>query len=441
MKIPQRPPTVNLGVFEGRAEDLVTALGRVDPLTDVYLSWEEMRWRRPPEGLTREQWWLVSAMRRRAGSRSLPLLQVDGSAFAYTLTDEALRLIEKIRARAGGAIAMDEPVTNAATRNRYLVNSLIEESITSSQLEGATTTARVAKEMLREGRRPRNRSELMIWNNYQAMEFVRGHRDDAITPELVCELHRLVTAGTLDDPDAAGRPQGVEEERVVVATSDEVVVHEPPRAEELVDRLGDLCRFASGADDDVWVSPVVRAVFVHFMVGHDHYFADGNGRLARALFYWVMLREGLWLTEFVTISTVIKGAPVKYAHAYLNSEYEGDATFFLLHHLRVIDRAFDQLESYLARKMAETREIREQLWRRRDLNHRQIELLQRAAADGATEFTVASHRRSHRVSDMTARGDLESLERRGFLRRTKRGRTFVWRASPGLADLLHPAGE
>lgn len=445
MKIPARPPALSLDVFEDRVETLVAALGQVDPLTGSYRSWEEMRWRPPPEGLTREQWWFATTMRRRGSSRALPLAQLDGSPFAYNLTDEVLRLIEKIRARAGGAIAMDEPVVDEATRDRYLVNSLMEESITSSQLEGATTTSRVAKEMLRTGRSPRTRSELMIWNNYQAMEFVRAHRDEEITPELVCELHRIVTDGTLAAPEDAGRPQREGDHRVVVATSDEVVVHTPPPARELVSRLAALSAFASGSkdpgskDSGPWVSPVTRAVLVHFMAGHDHYFADGNGRLARALFYWVMLREGLWLTEFVTISTIIKGAPVRYAHAYLNSEYEGDATFFLLYHLRVIDRAFDQLEEYLARKMAETRGIREQLWGRRDLNHRQIELLQRAVADGDVEFTVASHRRSHRVSDMTARGDLESLERQGLLERGKRGRTFVWRPVRRLAEVLSRA--
>lgn len=437
MKIPVRPPAVDLSVFDGGVNALMSAFAQVDPLTDPYRSWEEMRWRRPPGDLTREQWWQVTSMSRRGASRELPLRQIDGTAFRYTLTDEALRLIEKIRSRAGGAIAMDEPVVDEASRDRYLVNSLIEESITSSQLEGATTTGRVAREMLRTGRSPRDRSELMIWNNYQAMEFVREHREETITPELVVELHALVTAGTLDNPDDAGRLQRPGDDRVVVTTPENDVVHVPPPARELAGRLVELCAFASGtADDAVWISPVARAVFVHFMVGHDHSFADGNGRLARALFYWVMLREGMWLTEFVTISTIIKAAPVKYAHAYLNSEYEGDATFFLLYHLRVVDQAFDALELYLARKMSEARDVRHRLRERRDLNHRQIAVLERAIADSGAEFTAASHRRSHRVSDMTARGDLEALEAQGFLARTKRGRTFVWYPVPGLPGRL-----
>ena len=58
---------------------------------------------------------------------------------------------------------MDEVVTSdRLAGQRYLVNSLMEEAIRSSQLEGATTTRRVAKELLRSGREPKDRGERMI---------------------------------------------------------------------------------------------------------------------------------------------------------------------------------------------------------------------------------------------------------------------------------------
>ena len=69
---------------------------------------------------------------------------------------------------------MDEVVTSERQAGqRFLVNSLMEEAIRSSQLEGATTSRRVAKEMLRTGREPRDRSERMIANNYRALQFMR----------------------------------------------------------------------------------------------------------------------------------------------------------------------------------------------------------------------------------------------------------------------------
>lgn len=71
--------------------------------------------------------------------------------------------------------------------------------------EGASTYRRVAKDMLQSGRKPVTNSERMILNNFLAMKHIRQIRDQKLTPELVFELHRIVTDGTLDDPDDAGR--------------------------------------------------------------------------------------------------------------------------------------------------------------------------------------------------------------------------------------------
>lgn len=47
----------------------------------------------------------------------------------------------------------------------------------------------------------------MIFNNYRGMAFIREEMGARLTPELVFELHRILTEGTLDDPTAAGRLQ------------------------------------------------------------------------------------------------------------------------------------------------------------------------------------------------------------------------------------------
>ena len=80
------------------------------------------------------------------------------------------------------------------------MRSLIEESITSSQLEGASTTREIAKEMIREGRQPRDRGERMIFNNYQTMMSILEFKNQAMTRDLLFGIHRLVTDGTLGNP-------------------------------------------------------------------------------------------------------------------------------------------------------------------------------------------------------------------------------------------------
>lgn len=110
----------------------------------------------------------------------------------------------------------------------------MEEAIRSSQLEGATTSRAVAKEMLRSGREPQDRSERMVANNYRALQFMREEIGESLSSQSILELHRIVTEGTLDDPATAGRLQRPGEPRVAVFDRDGGRrVHAPPPAEQL----------------------------------------------------------------------------------------------------------------------------------------------------------------------------------------------------------------
>lgn len=406
-----------------------------------YLPWDQVRYKTPPDGLTPEEWWLGIRMGRTSLQRELPLDTKDHIPFTYALPDEVLKLLDEITRRASGQIAVSELVTNPATRDRYIVNSLIEEAITSSQLEGASTTRPVAKEMLRTGRPPKDKSERMILNNYQAMQRISEVRDQELTPELVCEIHRIVTDETLEDPVSAGRIQSNPDpaDRVAVYGQNEQLIHTPPPVEELPERLQSLCKFANArSEDQTWVPPVLRAITVHFMFGYDHYFEDGNGRTARALFYWCMLRNGYWLSEFLTISSILKKAPSQYIRSYVFTEQdEGDLTYFHLYHLGVILRAIDELDAYLARKIADLRATKSRLNAiSGEFNHRQLALLESALKNPAQSFTVASHSSSHNVSGEAARQDLQDLERRGLLLKERVSRRFVWHPTPGLDDRI-----
>ena len=180
------------------------------------------------------------------------------------------------------------------------MSQLIDEAITSSQMEGASTTRKVARDMIRSGRQPRDRSERMILNNFRAMQRIGEVRQEKLTIDLVCEIHRIVTEGTLDNPSAAGRFQRSEDDRVSIWDGNEVL-HSPPPAELLPARIQRLCDFANGETGSGYLPPVLRALTLHFMVGYEHPFEDGNGRTARALFYWSMLNQGYWLTEYLLL--------------------------------------------------------------------------------------------------------------------------------------------
>jgi Fic family protein len=409
-----------------------------------YMAWDQLRWRPAPDGMTPEEWWLITKVARNGMKRTLPLTDSKGRAFSYALPDEVLRRLESVDKHTSGRIGVPEPVTHdAPDRTRYVINSLIEEAITSSQLEGAETSHGVAKDMLRTGRQPRNRDERMISNNYRAMQRVGEIRHLPLTPALICDIHRIVTAGTLDDPTAEGRLQLPGEDRVVVEDlQGGSILHQPPPAEELPDRLQRLCDFANQASDMVsYVPPVVRAIAVHFMLAYDHPFLDGNGRTARVLFYWSMLNQDYWLAELLPISRLIKKAPSQYARSFLHTEQdEGDLTYFVIYQLQIIQRAISDLQKYLAQKVAETRRLRESLAAlSQNYNHRQLALLQQAIKNPHARYTVASHAGSHNVVAQTARMDLQELERQGLLIKVALKRGHAWSPAEDLTDLLEPA--
>lgn len=409
-----------------------------------YLHWDELRHRSPPEGMNHEAWWVALRMARQGQFTQLPFIDTSGRPMVFAMPEPVLRQLHHIDQDAAGQISLPDEVVGADDRNRYLVSSLIEESITSSQLEGASTTRVVAEAMLRERRAPADYSERMIFNNYHAMEWIRSIKGQLLTPELVLELHRMVTRDTLDDPADAGRLRQHDNIRVV-DDRDGTVLHEPPSFISLPERLERLCAFANGgADDQPFVHPVVRAILLHFMIGYDHPFADGNGRTARALFYWSMARQGYWLVEYLSISSVIKRAPTQYRMAYLHTETDGnDTTYFLIHQLDVIRKAIVALHDYLARKSAEQRDTARLLHSSRALrgllNRRQIDLLTHALKHPGFDYAIDAHQHSHNVAYATARSDLLGLAELGLLEQTKRGRAFVFIAPDDLRQRIEQA--
>lgn len=442
MKTPLAPPKLdapdNLGKWLERA--FTAGIGPwIAASHSEYRAWETFRFQTPPEGFTAEEWWHVVRMSRRASARRIPrLIDKAGTPFTFNLPDVVLETCEAISREASGQIQVSELVTDPDTRDRYVVNSLIEEAITSSQLEGAATSRRDAKEMIREGRAPRDHSERMILNNYQAMQRIRDLSRHPLTPDMVLELHRIVTDGTLENPEYAGRLQDDDRLRVSVWGDGNQLLHRPPPVAELPQRLAALCSFANGEDDAPYMPKVLRAITIHFMMGYDHYFEDGNGRTARALFYWSMLREGYWLTEYLSISRILRKAPSQYAQSFLMTEDdEGDLTHFFAYHLGVIRRAIKELHGYLAAKAMEIREVQSRLkGLPGEFNHRQLALLEHAARNSAAHYTAKSHGGSHRVTIETARQDLSALEARGLLERFKIGKQFAWRPVPDLAERI-----
>jgi len=436
MRMPKTPPALDSIWARMREEqELIPKIfgQRFAPsVRGKYLHWDKLLYYEPPEGLSHEEWWFALKIQRQNLFKQAPLNDKAAKPFQYLEADPMPEIVHEIDQGAGGLMQMPEQITNPNTKDQYYVSSLIQEAITSSQLEGAVTTRKVAKEMIRTGRAPRDKSEQMILNNFKTMQRIGKIKNQPLSKELVFEIHRLVTDRTLIDESQTGRFRN-NDEQIYVGDMYNEVFDTPPLAEQLDRRMTAMCDFGNGTTPKGFVHPVIRSIILHFWLAYDHPFVDGNGRTARALFYWSMLRHDFWLFEFISISQIILKAPAKYGRAFLYTETDdNDLTYFIIYHLEVIRRAIKELHEYIKRKTHRLQTIERELRGTAMLNYRQRGLISHALRHPHQHYTIKPHQISNNVVYQTSRLDLLDLEKRGLLTCNKVGR--MWYFTP-VADL------
>lgn len=392
----------------------------VDKCNAEYDHWSKIKYVASANGIESRKLWVAILADRLIHRQDVwPTYNIH-----FALSNRMQKLCHEFDMNFGGSWGNDALIQNTH-RERYLVSSLMEEAISSSQMEGAATTRKVAKEMLRKKLTPRDRSQQMIHNNYQTIQFIVENKHRDLTPELLMQVHSLMTERTLDNSDDAGRMR--QNDNVVVVnelTGD--VVHTPPTHTELDRFIADLCEFFNSTDDAVFIHPIIRAIIVHFMLAYAHPFVDGNGRTARALFYWYMLKRGYWLTEYLSISRIIYRVKASYEKSFLFSESESnDIGYFIAFNLRVLDLAFKELQSYINRKNQE-RDAAQQYLRLGGLNVRQAEIVKIFVDNPKAMITVKDMQVRFNISPTTAKTDISGLINIGLiteiqLNRVKRG--------------------
>lgn len=397
-----------------------------------YLYWDRFKQLKLPNNIIPNLAWLALKVIRKSATKEIPLSWFKDISFSYWLPDIAHELLHFIDQNASGNILVDVPHVQRKEKKQYLMNSIVEEAIASSIIEGAVTTRKKAKEMLKKGRKPRDRAEQMIFNNYLTISRIKDLINEPLSPNLLEKLQESITKDTLENHGYEGRFRDIGDDPIEVADISGQVLHEPPPASEIPELIDQLCKFVNN-EEGAFVHPVLKGIILHFWLAYIHPFMDGNGRTSRALFYWYLLKKEYWLVEYLSISKIILRAPAQYYRAFLYSEIdEGDMTYFIRFHLRAINLAVKNLRNYLARKQEEAINTSRKLVRHPDLNYRQKALLSQALSHPEASFTLLSHRQAHRVVYETARNDLIGLVEKGFLEKLKKGRGFTFVPVEGL---------
>lgn len=407
----ENPPKVDLHEL---LESLATPLNEdiasvVDRINEEYEYWDTIKYKRCPKGCSAKNLWThVKASRTKSAIRVWPKYNI-----VLGLTNHMQRMCHEFDMNFGGAYGTSSIIPNDS-KEHYLVSSLMEEAIFSSQMEGASTTREAAKEMLRKRMTPKDKSQQMIANNYQTIQFVVQHQDTPLTVELLQHIHHLMTENTLENPEDAGRFR-TNDEVVVENGITHEIVHRPPSHTEIPSFVNDLCTFFNEKQSQVFIHPIIRGIIIHFMIAYMHPFVDGNGRTARALFYWYMLKQKYWLMEYLSVSKVIAKSKKSYEKSFLYTEADNnDMGYFVAYNLRMLALSFKQLQDYLKRKQEE-RKAANAFLQLGDLNARQAQIIKMFVDNPKEVITVKDIQSKFLISATTAKGDIMGLLARGLI--------------------------
>lgn len=378
-----------------------------------YLYWDKVKYL-APKGVRPEDLWAAVKIIRNSNMKRVQLKDL---TFSFMITEEMQKTLHEFDMNLGGNLGTLNIVPEK-DHTFYLVSSIMEEAIASSQMEGATTTRKVAKDMLRKGRKPSNKSQQMIFNNYQTIDYIINNKDKDFTLENLLEVHKRISSQTMNDVEDEGAFRKSDDIYVMNEITGEVA-HIPPSHRELNSLLKNMCDFANNETQEGFIHPIIKSIILHFMLAYIHPFSDGNGRTARSLVYWYLIKQGYWLMQYLSISRIIYKSKPAYEKSFLYTESDDlDLTYFIQYNLKAMNDAFKELKMYLQRKIndAESMHI---LYNVKDVNERQAKILKILKDLPMSVFTATEISTRFGVDIKTARKDLQCLVDLGFMETRK----------------------
>lgn len=370
-------------------------------IDDEYMYWDRVRYM-VPKGIEPDVFWHAIKLKRNMNRMDISFGTL---RFHFTVTGKMQQMLHEFDLNFGGSLGSNSVIPEK-DHKIYLTSSIMEEAIASSQMEGASTTRRVAKDMLRKQMKPANKSQQMIANNYATIQYLVEHKDDDFGMEQLLNIHHLIANRTLDNPSNEGTLRK-DNNILVMDNINGEIVHTPPDADILENLITALCDFANNRTDEPFIHPIIKGIIIHFMLAYFHPFADGNGRTARSLVYWYMLKNGYWLTEYLSISRVIYRSKTKYEKAYLYAEADGlDLSYFIMYNLTVMKQSYTNLKDYLHRKAQERQSLQ---ITGNGINERQAQIIQMFRDKPGIVVTAKELTSLFAVSGKTLRTDLQHL--------------------------------
>jgi Fic family protein len=219
---------------------------------------------------------------------------------------------------------------------------------------------------------------------------------------IVCEMHKALMSGVRGERKTPGDFRRMQ---VQIGSSARYVPPPPPEVPILI---GDLEAYINSEDDRF--DPLVRCYLVHYQFEAIHPFADGNGRVGRALLALMIYK---WLNHtrpWLYMSSFFERYEREYSNLLFRISTHGDWEQWIEYCLRgTLTQATDAI-----RRCHRFNKLKKD-YHERDINatprsHKIIDQLFVTPV-----VTVASIKKQLNVTYHTARSDLERLQKSGIL--------------------------
>ncbi|MDE7108658.1 MAG: cell filamentation protein Fic, partial [Muribaculaceae bacterium] len=127
------------------------------------------------------------------------------------------------------------------------------------------------------------------------------------------------------------------------------------------------------------------------------------------------LKEGYWLTEYMSISRIIYKSKASYEKSFLFAEADhNDMGYFITYHLNALHKAFEELKKYISRKTAQQND-QNRLLKLGNITQRQAEILYMMLKNEDMVLTVKDVTSKLLITPTTAKHDIVELVNRGLL--------------------------
>jgi len=269
---------------------------------EEYLYWDKIKYKNIPEWFNdnKELWGIIKIMR--TPNIISPIKTETWNFFKFWELQFSKELLHEIDKNTSWTFFTSISETD---KKLFIANWTLEEAISSSQLEWASTTTKNAKEMIQKWKKPTTKDEQMILNNFHAMNYIKN---DLIKKELeIWDLLYLQSVLTKDTIEKDEIWRFRKDSDNIIVEFEWKITHIPPNEKFLATEIKNFIDFANDKwSFDMFVHPIIKAILIHFWIWYLHPFCDWNGRTARALFYWYLLKHDYFGFSYIPLSSTIK---------------------------------------------------------------------------------------------------------------------------------------